>query len=357
LEMIMRHTLTPQRLAWTLVVLAGLVLSTLFWQRPTTAAQTTTNTPTRTATATPTRTLTPTITHTPTVTRTPTPSITYKVVYGDTLLSIARKFGVTLEALMLANNLKDDRIYAGEILYIPNPGPAPTATRTPTPPPGGLYVVKAGDQLLRIARQFGVTLSALRAANGLTTNDIYVGQVLVIPLPGPTPTPLPPGSVYVVQPGDQLLRIARRFGVNFSALLAANGLKTDSVITPGQTLIIPTPIPVNVPTSTITPIASGNSYVVQRGDSLTRIAAMFGVTNEAIKTANKLGDTALQVGQVLTIPNPTRHPLQYTVQRGDSLTSIALKFETTVETLKIINRMTAEQNTVFAGLILIVPSK
>jgi LysM repeat protein len=159
----------------------------------------------------------------------------------------------------------------------------------------------------------------------------------------------------VVQPGDQLLRIARKFGVTLSALKSANGLTSD-VIVPGQVLYIPTPPP---PTTTPKPTAtlSGNNvyHVVQTGDTLTRIAAMYGVTTAAIKSANGLTSDTVRLGRTLLIPNPTAKPIQYTVLAGDTLTSIAKKFNTTVDAIKQANRM--KTDTIFAGLILIVPSK
>lgn len=248
----------------------------------------------------------------------------------------------------------------------------PTRTHTPTPTAtqSVTYVVQAGDQLLKIARKFGTTVAAIKTANHLPNDTIYIGQILIIPPPALTSTPkatFPPGSnTYVVQPGDQLLKIARAYGVTLAALKAANGLTSDLIV-PGQVLLIPTPAPTSpsrTPTApstprTATPTAtlSPNSvyYVVQTGDRLTRLAAMYGVTVEAIQKANNLASSTIRVGQTLIIPSPTRHPVGHTVLRGDTLTSIAKLYDTTVDTLKLINRMS--NDTIFAGLILIVPSK
>lgn len=237
-----------------------------------------------------------------------------------------------------------------------------TATRTPTatftPTPAVTYVVQWGDQLLKIARKFGVTLAALKKANNLTSDTIYVGEILIIPAPAPTSTPkptLPPDRAYVVQPGDQLLRIARKYGITLAALKSANGLTSD-VIVPGQVLYIPTPPP---PTSTpkATATLSGNNvyYVVKTGDTLTRIAAMYGVTTSAIKTANSLTSDTVRLGKTLLIPNPTARPIEYTVLEGDTLTILAARYNTTVTAIMQANRM--KTDTILAGLILIIPSK
>lgn len=278
------NTRRLSRLTIGLVMLVGsLVLNLFLNQSPISAA---TNTPTRTATP----------TRTPTVTHTPTPAFTYVVQWGDQLLKIARKFGVTLTALKKANNLTNDTIYVGEILIIPPP--SPTSTPRPTIPPDRAYVVQAGDQLLRIARKFGVTLAALKSANGLTSDVIVPGQVLYIPTP-------PPSSA-----------------------------------TPRATATL-----------------SGNNvyYTVKTGDTLTRIAAMYGVTTSAIKSANGLTSDVVRLGKTLLIPNPTARPIEYTVLEGDTLTILAARFNTTVTAIKQANRMTTDA--ILAGLILIIPSK
>lgn len=130
---------------------------------------------------------------------------TYVVQPGDTLTSIAQRFGTTVAELVALNNIPNpDLIYVGQVLQLPDgtPGdPPPPTPPPPTPPPpsGGTYVVQAGDTLTGIAARFGTTVAELVALNNISNpNLIYVGQVLQIPggTPGdPTPPPPPP-------PGD-----------------------------------------------------------------------------------------------------------------------------------------------------------
>ncbi|MCS6963476.1 LysM peptidoglycan-binding domain-containing M23 family metallopeptidase [Thermoflexus sp.] len=103
------------------------------------------------------------------------------------------------------------------------------------------YTVQPGDTLTRIAARFGTTVSAIVEANGLTNpNRIYVGQVLVIPIRASIPSH---GRVHIVQPGETLYRIARRYGTTVERLMALNGLNHPSRIFVGQVLQIPEEIP------------------------------------------------------------------------------------------------------------------
>lgn len=144
----------------------------------------------------------------------------------------------------------------------PTPTPIPgTATPTPTPIPGGAtptatppsgvnptatpapgtdirYVIKSGDTLFSIARRYGLTVAQLAAYNNITNiNLIYAGQVIYIPgTGGGTPGT---GSTYVVQRGDTLFSIARRYGLTVAQLAAYNNIFNPNLIYVGETLQIP----------------------------------------------------------------------------------------------------------------------
>ncbi len=171
-----------------------------FFASPTPTA-TETRTPIATATETALPTDTPTETATPTETTTPTASgpFVYVVVEGDTLESIAKKYGVDVLVLMALNNLTSDIIRVGDEILIPNPD---LTLATPTPIPTGWrgtieYRVAPGDTLETIAARFFSTVEAILAANKdlKNENEIFVGQVLIIPVniatPVPTSTPRP----------------------------------------------------------------------------------------------------------------------------------------------------------------------
>jgi LysM repeat protein len=108
-----------------------------------------------------------------------------------------------------------------------------------------VYVVQRGDTLYSVARRYGTTVNAIVQANGLrNSNWIYVGQRLVIPGAGATTTSgssgsSSTGSVHVVQRGENLYRIALRYGTTVQALASANNLASTSLIYVGQRLVIP----------------------------------------------------------------------------------------------------------------------
>jgi len=218
---------------------------------------------------------------------------------------------VTLNSVTLSNDQAQPipaTLMSGSITVVPVSAPVPTPTTQPgtpvvtpvipgpTPPPGGVgfpYVVQWGDTLFSIARRFGVAWQAIAAANRLVNpNLIRAGQVLIIPtLPAPAPGPV----TYVVQPGDNLYRISLRFGVPIEAIIAVNRIVNPWYIRAGQVLIIPSgtaPVP-----------PPGRTYVVMPGDTVWSIAARFRVTPWSIVALNNLPNpNVIYVGQVLRIP-------------------------------------------------------
>jgi LysM repeat protein len=166
-----------------------------------------------------------------------------------------------------------------------------------------VHTVQPGENLFRISLRYGTTIDAIMAANGLTdSRTIHVGQRLVIPGASSVSSSASPstatGGTYTVQRGDTLTRIALRHSVTVGALIEANGLSRSHIIYVGQQLLIPG-------TGNPAPARAGtigDTYVVRSGDTLTRIAYRFGLTPGVLAQLNGIvNPSAIYTGQVLRL--------------------------------------------------------
>ena len=257
---------------------------------------------------------------------------TYVVQKGDTLYSIANKLGTTVSELKKENNLTSNTLQIGEVLRIP--------TKEIYEEEENVYIVQKGDTLYSIAMANNTTVDELKKANNLTSNILSTGQLLKIP------SALLPESTYIVKKGDSLYSIANKYNTTVDELKRINNL-TSNTLSIGQVLKLPSDKASNVEKEENT-----ISYTVQKGDSLYSIARKYSTTIDKIKDLNNLTTNLLSIGQVLLIPTDTNLETTYTVQKGDSLYSIAKKYDTTVDRLKQLNNLSS--NLLSIGQILIV---
>ena len=207
---------------------------------------------------------------------------TYVVKSGDTLWSIAKKYGVSVDELKEKNNLTSNALSINQILLIPTEG----ESSEEVPSDSLYYTVKAGDSLYAIANKYGMSVEELKELNNLTSNLLTIGQRLLIKkredLTDSTET-------YTVVKGDNLYQIALKFDTTVDALKTLNGL-TNNVLSIGQVLKIPS--------------SDSNEmiYTVVAGDNLYQIARRFGTTVPAIMNRNNLTTNLLSIGQKLIIP-------------------------------------------------------
>lgn len=257
---------------------------------------------------------------------------TYVVQKGDSLYSIANKLGTTVSELKKENNLTTNTLQIGEVLRIP--------TKEIYEGEENVYIVQKGDTLYSVAMANNTTVDELKRINNLTSNILSTGQLLKIP------SALLPESTYIVKKGDSLYSIANKYNTTIDELKRINNL-TSNILSIGQVLKLPSD-----KVSDIEKKENTISYTVQKGDSLYSIARKYSTTIDKIKDLNNLTTNLLSIGQVLLIPTNTNLETTYTVQKGDSLYSIAKKYDTTVDRLKQLNNLSS--NLLSIGQILIV---
>lgn len=211
---------------------------------------------------------------------------------GETLSSIARRYGVSVSALRTTNRISGNVIRPGQRLRIPG-------TAGDDLPAAVIYTVRQGDALSTIAQRFGTTVTKLKRANRLTNNTLRVGQRLEIPDAEPARAKreieAPKSEIYVVRQGDTLSEIADRYGVGLSKLRAANGLRGNAIRI-GQRLVIP------ATAKRLQEAASAKTHVVRSGDTLSAIARRYGTSVSAIQRANGMTGSSLRVGERLKLP-------------------------------------------------------
>ena len=131
-----------------------------------------------------------------------------------------------------------------EVVAVTTPTATPLVTRQPTPTGPRTHVVQAGENLFRIALRYGMSVETLAQVNGITNPSlIYVGQQLKIPGTSTEP-PSPPapgggGTVHIVKPGENLFRIALKYNYNHRYLAQYNGISNPNFLSVGQKIIIP----------------------------------------------------------------------------------------------------------------------
>ena len=207
---------------------------------------------------------------------------THVVKSGDTLWSIAKKYGVSVEELKEKNNLTSNALSINQVLLIP----VEDESSVEVPSSSEYYTVKAGDSLYAIANKYGMSVDELKDLNNLTSNLLTIGQRLRIKKGINEENT---GETYTVVKGDNLYQIALKFDTTVDALKTLNGLN-NNVLSIGQVLKIP---------------SSDNNeiiYTVVAGDNLYQIARRFGTTVTAIMNRNNLATNVLSVGQKLIIP-------------------------------------------------------
>jgi peptidoglycan endopeptidase LytF len=240
----------------------------------------------------------------------------YTIQAGDTFFLLSQRFNVPLDGILAANpGVDPQNLQIGQIICIPSAPPSPC--------PGFIYIIQAGDTFFLLSQRFNVPLDAILAANpGVDPNNLQIGQRVCIP----SGVPVCPGFFYVIQAGDTFFQLSQRFNVPVAAIEAANPGVDPNNLQIGQRICIPAG----------GPECPGFIYTVQAGDTLFSLAQQFGVTVAAIEEVNPgIDPRNLAIGQKICIPKRRcpKGTFSYVVRKGDTLSSIARRFDTTVRAI------------------------
>ncbi|MFB3170010.1 LysM peptidoglycan-binding domain-containing protein [Neobacillus sp. 179-C4.2 HS] len=239
----------------------------------------------------------------------------HTVQKGDSLWKIATKYQTTVSELKKLNNLNSDFLQVNQKLKVPAAAqPVITAVASKTASSTSVYVVKSGDYLGKISKQFNTTVKDLKALNGLNSDRIFMGQALKVPGKAKTTTPAPAvtspvestsTSLYTVVSGDTLSKIGLQYKMSVAELKKLNSLSSDRIYV-GQKLkvrakaVATTPPPKAPVKPTVEP-AKTSAYIVKSGDTLGKISQQYKMTVQKLKDLNGLKSDMIYVGQKLKV--------------------------------------------------------
>jgi membrane-bound lytic murein transglycosylase D len=277
---------------------------------------------------------------------------------GDTVGSIAERYGVSADRLMRENGISNPRnLQVGKALFIPGQHRRTTTTTVTTA--SGSHTVRSGDTLGAIAERHGTSSSALMAANGISNpRSLKVGQTLRVPgskavaaAPDRASAPRVAGSsratTHVLRKGETIGGLSQRYGVKSDDILRANGIRDARRLQVGQTLKIPGAGSSQVaaaPAKTApAKQASARTHRVRSGETIGAIAQRYGVKANDLMRANGISNPrSVRVGKDLVIPGsgggttvarasaPAR---THKVRNGDSPYTIARRYQISVDAL------------------------
>ncbi|WP_151837893.1 MULTISPECIES: LysM peptidoglycan-binding domain-containing protein [unclassified Acinetobacter] len=282
---------------------------------------------------------------------------TYVVQPGDTLAIIAQKNGVNWRDIAQWNQIDPNgTLFVGTSLYLYDAKPQAEPVKAAEKPES--YVVQSGDSLTNLASRFDLTLKQLADYNNLSVTDgLFVGQKLTLIEPktntrtahqttrateskAATATKVATKS-YTVKRGEYLKLIADRYALSNQELAdLTSGLTPSSSLFVGQKINVPLhevsqtqeesePAKSNVKHENVSASSSykTENYTVQRGDTLSSIATKSKISLSELADLNNLkSNSGVRLGQSLKIPAGSTVPDQYVVQSGDSLNAIAAKY-------------------------------
>lgn len=230
--------------------------------------------------------------------------VIYTVKSGDTLGRIASRYGVSTASLRMTNRIRGNMIRPGQRLRIPGTGGSEAADTV-------IHTVSSGETLSSIANRYGVTVTRLKRSNRLTSNTLHIGDKLEIPAreqprASSSGVRAPQSKIHVVRTGETLSEIAESYGIGLSKVRTANGLRSNNLRV-GQRLVIPATaknLEGGAKANASRASSSGGEKVhtVRAGDTLSGIARRYGTSVAKLKAVNNLKNNNLRIGARLMLP-------------------------------------------------------
>lgn len=292
----------------------------------------------------------------------PAKPTSYVVQAGDTLTDVAAKFGLTNQQLADFNGLTStSNLFAGARLALVDSPSAKSARNKPAQPTTDNYTVKAGDSLIGLASRFGLEPEELAKLNNTSaTRMLQVGENLTVPADAMTSKPesrptrnrAPDTEDYVVKRGESIKLLAERFGISPDELAQLNEIPAQTKIRAGDSMKVPVQANNDKPSRNRAP--DTEDYVVKKGESLKSLAARWDMSVDELAQLNEIpAQTKIRAGDSMKVPaqaeqakgkSKRQNPpefAQYTVKRGDSWNALANKLGVSGEALAKLNGMSA----------------
>jgi murein DD-endopeptidase MepM/ murein hydrolase activator NlpD len=262
----------------------------------------------------------------------------HKVKSGESLEKIAKNYGVSVQELLKANkNINPNKLKVGESLCIPQRKLAKTKTQD-----YAIYKVKKGDTLQSIAEKFGVDVQELKSFNNLKSEKIIEGQELKIPAKGTAKKQKKETQeygTYVVQKGAKLEHVAKKLGVSQRELEELNPELKGKWLTKGTVVKVPKQEQKKERRE-----ESYTVYKIKKGGRLEHVAERLGAPKEELERLNpELKGKWLSAGTEVKVPvkvkkeEPKVPYNTYVVQKGAKLEHVAKKLGVSQKELEELN--------------------
>ena len=286
----------------------------------------------------------------------------YKVRKGDSLSGIASKYHVSVSELKKWNGLTSNNINAGQTLKLYSSESSGALVESTSPPAGNVsyHKIKSGETIGGIAEMYKVSASSIKEWNNISGNKIIAGTTLkiysdaspnIVSNNATQKTELTSESInHQIQSGETIIGISESYGVSVEDIKRWNNLSSSKIVA-GKTLIIYSSGNNQKVSKTTVVQNTGNSstHKVKKGETLGGIAEKYKVSIASIQQLNNISGNKIIAGQDLKIPQSTGTTSQkskdglHTVENGETLYSIAIKYNTSVQKIKKLNSLSSSK--------------